>query len=896
MKKLLLTLGFLITWGLGQDSEVEIEIPVEEPAPIETMPSVKTFKEAAYPTKAIEDGAEGVVRLEIVISDSGSVDSIKVLEGIHPQLDSAAVWALQNSRFNPAIAGGEPIAVALEYEYRFSLASLVETIPEYVNFTGIVKEKGTRSPVKETMVVVTLLNPEKDPSIKLPLDLYLNKVASFEGQFMEEGRIVTTTDGEGKFSFKSLPACSIKVSIPATGYRPASFTELLENGKQIEVEYRIARESYDEYEIVVYGKAEKVEVAKKTLSVSEIKRVPGFGGDAIKVVRALPGVARPSFISGDVIIRGSGSEDTRFYLDGVRVPHLFHFGGLRSVYSSDLLSSIDMYPGGFSSRYGGAVGGVVEVKGRSAKSDRWHGKVDINLMDAAALMEGPVSENLSLQAAGRYSYIGKFIESATENTPMTVIPVYADAYARLDWKLKNQDKAFLTYSASKDKLELYSSEIRGGSQEVEENTSAALADEWYQMALLGWDKTVSPKLRNELRLSLTKSYALASAFGFQKIEFNQMGVYLRDELQYSPAKSLMLKPGLDVDFESIDYSLNILGGKGFRDNKDVQYFSASGAYLNAEWKLGNNILIMPGIRYDYFADIEEGQPSYRLTSRWQYTKGLTLKGSAGSYSQAPKPWGQATDEAWGNPDLPATKAYHYVGGHEWQISDLVSLDLQGYYNYQYDIPNYTDSINPVSGESVNFIPDMEGRMYGMEMMLRHDQGSRFFGWISYSLSRSERRTGGPFTVELARATSTWDPDKWVVSQFDQTHNLQVLGSWRLPRQWETGFRFRYVTGNPTTPRKSYTDNEFEYNSEYLDYVNNLGDAYSDRMGPFLQLDLRVDKKFVFNSWMLSTYLDFRNVNYFFYNSPEFYDYNYDGSKRESVGAIFLPSFGITAEF
>ena len=73
------------------------------------------------------------------------------------------------------------------------------------------------------------------------------------------------------------------------------------------MDYRISRESYDNYEIVVYGKAEKKEVARQTLSVSEIKRVPGFGGDAIKVVRALPGVARPSFVSGDIIIRGSGN-------------------------------------------------------------------------------------------------------------------------------------------------------------------------------------------------------------------------------------------------------------------------------------------------------------------------------------------------------------------------------------------------------------------------------------------------------------------------------------------------------------------------------------------------------------------------------------------------------------
>jgi hypothetical protein len=306
-------------------------------------------------------------------------------------------------------------------------------------------------------------------------------------------------------------------------------------------------------------------------------------------------------------------------------------------------------------------------------------------------------------------------------------------------------------------------------------------------------------------------------------------------------------------------------------------------------------MVMPGIRYDYYADIEEGKPSLRFTTRWEYLKGLTLKGSAGSYSQFPKPWGQSTDEAWGNPDLPATRAMQYVGGHEWQLTDIISLDAQVCYNTQTDVPNFTDSINPTTGKNYNFLPDMEARMYGLEVMLRHDQGKRFFGWISYTLSRSQRRAPGPFSEGNAKVAE-WDPDAWVLSEYDQTHNLQMLGSWRLPRQFETGFRFRYVTGNPMTPRLAYTRNKFKLDSDSREYVTEMGEAFSDRMGPFLQLDVRVEKKFVFGGWMLSSYLDFRNVNYFFYNSPEFYDYNYDGSKRESVGAIFLPSLGFTAQF
>jgi len=505
---------------------------------------------------------------------------------------------------------------------------------------------------------------------------------------------------------------------------------MIEAGKEIEMDYRIARDSYDEYEIVVYGKAEKKEVAKKTLSISEVKRIPGFGGDAIKVVRALPGVARPSFISGDIIIRGSSSEDTRFFLDGVKVPRLFHFGGLRSVYSSDLLSSIDMYPGGFGVRYGGAIGGIVEVKGRKAKEDRWHGKLDVNLLDAGGMVEGPVSSNLSLQMAGRYSYIGKFIEKATKNTSTTVIPVYMDGYARMDWNINPNNQAFLTYSTSKDKLEIYSADVRGGSEEVEGQQNAALADDSFKMTLLGVNTKLSANLKNELRASIMESSISSSAFGFQSFNFDWWAYYIRDEIQYSPSKYLTIKQGVDIDIEDYDYSVNILSGTGLLSSSREKIVSTTGVYTQVELNPSENWLIMPGIRYDYFSDIDEGKPSYRFTSRYQYLPGLTVKGSAGTYSQTPVPRLQATDNSWGNPELPATTAIHYVSGHEWQISPLVSLDVQGYYNLQSEIPNYTDSLNPKTGDAFNFIPDMKGRMYGMEAMLRHDLGKRFFGWVS----------------------------------------------------------------------------------------------------------------------------------------------------------------------
>jgi hypothetical protein len=109
-------------------------------------------------------------------------------------------------------------------------------------------------------------------------------------------------------------------------------------------------------------------------------------------------------------------------------------------------------------------------------------------------------------------------------------------------------------------------------------------------------------------------------------------------------------------------------------------------------------------------------------------------------------------------------------------------------------------------------------------------------------------------------------------------------------------RLRYVTGNPITPNLGYTQGKFEYNAEYGYYESLMGKPRSDRMGAFKQLDLRLEKKFTYDKWIMSLYLDVQNVNYFWYNSPETYDYNYDGSERQTIGWIFYPSLGFHAEF
>jgi TonB family protein len=875
------------------------------------MPVLKQFIQADYPVEALKKGKEGSVLLELIVSDSGKVDSVRVIKTLDPDLDSAALKVARQFTFYPAMAAGKPVAVALEYEYKFFITDMVIPVDAYVNLRGMLKEKGSRKPIRDAEVALSFKDSASDTGLKVPWSRYLEKIGHFPGQRLEGGKLVTLTDSLGRFSFTSLPIGAVTLSFPVVGYMKDSITEVIEPGKQLTMEYRLTPFGNDDYEIVVYGTVEKKEVDKQSLSLTEVKRIPGFGGDAVKALQALPGVARASFISGDVIVRGSGNADTKYYLDGVNIPLLFHFGGLKSTYNSDALSSIDLYPGGFNTRYGGSVGGVVEIKGRQAKTDRWHGDIDINMLDASFSVEGPLTPKLSLLTTARRSYIANVASFALNlfhlSVPMTVVPYYWDLVSRLDYNPNPLQHMFLTIFASTDAFDFITQPRRGGgTTEVAGARDELSLNMGFKSLIYGYDVALSDRLKNELRASLDQSKQIFSS----RMNFLDYSLYLRDETTWKPYGFLTLRTGLDgfVDSAKDEFSVSNRVNAAVSANNEA--YVNGGAYVNAEYSPIDKLFLTPGLRYDYYSDLHKGAPSLRLTVRYNYQKGNTLKGSLGTYNEKPQPL-QATSPTLGNPGLPLTLGRQAVLGYEWDITDLINLDAQVYYNTQTNIARPSDSITP-AGVPLNYLGDEKGRMYGLEIMLRHQLGKHFFGWIAYTLSRSERQSPvappDPALVSLgdnlpfiggdanSNYRGVWDPNQWFLFDKDQTHNLQLVASWKLPRRWEVGTRIRYVTGNPITPQLGFTQQQFEFDAATGRYRDIVGAPLSDRMGPFFQVDARVDKEWLYNSWIFSVYLDIQNLNYFWYNSPELYAYNYDNSQRQVIGGIILPSLGIRAEF
>lgn len=889
------------TTHLGGDSVQE-----EIPPPLDSEPRLTTFVRAEYPASLQKSGVQGTVRLVLLISETGGVDSVGIEKGCHPVLDRNAARAAKRFVFTPAKAGGEPVAVLLEYDYAFTLTEALAANDTSVNFSGTLLEKGTRAPIADATVAVDFEDTLSDTTLPVPFSVYLATICGYEGQSCEAGKMITTTDSLGRFSFRALPCCSVRVTCMLPGYERFWQREVIAPGSRLSVVYRPERSSYQEYEIIVYGKTEEKEVSRRRLSRMEVRTIPGVGGDAVRVVQALPGVGRPTMGNGDIIVRGSRPWDSGYYLDGLRIPQLYHLDGLKSVYNTEALENVEFYPGGTGVRHGGYTGGIVEIVSRTARTDRLHGFVELNGMDVTFSLEGPVNNNISFLVAARRSFLGdamskmfEKLEEWGENLPFWILLYYWDYVARTDVRLNDaQDLSFSVFG-SRDSAQFIFNQNRGGSREIESTADRLNTMRLFTMITAHWNWDISPKVGNSLSYGLTFNRDNFSFFGTMKMNRDDLSHQIRDEVTVKAGDNLTFYPGIDLLLDPVDFTMAMVDATGTvrKDTLDNWLFGILGTYLFAEYKATDHLTLFPGIRFDYFPELSyngsvlpqfgeygkdapvwrgAGEPSLRIGARYAINDRHTAKAALGTYSQTPQPVGWVIHPTWGEPDLPSTKASHYVAGYEWECTDLLSIDLQAYTNFQWDIPRF-DTSETAASNGRTWYADTRGRMFGLELLVRYLDDKTFFGWIAYTLSRSERKT----PVDR----------KWTLFEEDIPHYLQLVGGVHLPFNWDASVRLQYATGKPQTPVVGRTLYE---NGQR--FVPHYGEPFSERTDPFFMLGMRFDHLHVRKRLTWSTFIDLPDLLGTFYGSPEYYVYNYDYTEREAFTMIPVIMAGIRMQF
>ena len=200
--------------------------------------------------------------------------------------------------------------------------------------------------------------------------------------------------------------------------KPGETTELKIYLEQVAIELR---------EVEVTGERAASPVGKQTLSASEIQRVPGSTGDALRALQALPSVGVANDFSGALYIRGGSDEDNLYYFDRVPIGYPYHFGGIVSSLSSEVIERIDVYAGGYGAEFGVDSQAVIDIYSRNRNTDGFRAKLNLNVLYSEGLLEGKISDQGYWYFAGRRSYIDLFLGSlAFDSGEITAFPRFWD--------------------------------------------------------------------------------------------------------------------------------------------------------------------------------------------------------------------------------------------------------------------------------------------------------------------------------------------------------------------------------------------------------------------------------------------------------------------------------------
>lgn len=695
----------------------------------------------------------------------------------------------------------------------------------------------------------------------------------------------TTTDIDGKFMIKNMAPGYYRLIVYNVGFETFTTTEfLVTNTKPAELEIALLEKSINlsQVEIIHSGAFERKEespISMVSLGIVDIEKNPGGNRDISKVLQSFPGVGGTVSFRNDLIVRGGGSSENRFYLDEVEIPNLNHFatqgasGGPVGIVNVDFIRAVDFYTGAFPANKGNALSSIVDMKQIDGSKEKTNFKITIGASDLGISVDGHMGKKSTYFVSARRSYL-QFLFSALK---LPFLPDYWDFQFKnkIEFDKKNQLIIMGIGAIDKNKLNLNANET-----EQQRYILGFLPenDQWnYTMGAVykhfrdrSYDTWVLS--RNMLRNIIYKYKD-----NDKSTPENLLQDYKSDEIE----NKLRYENNIRIN------NFKIVSGAGLEyckyTNSTFQklYYNGSEQIINYnsfleiyKWNFHGQVSkglfkellnLSFGIRADgnsYNPRMQNplNQLSPRFSAGLSITDRWSLNFNIGRYYKLPSYTMLGYRDSEGvlvnkQNDLRYISADHYVMGFAYQDNKNIQVTVEGFYkDYKHYPFSVVDSVSMASkggdfgtygDEEVS--SDSKGRAYGAELLFRIKMLKGFNVLLSYTYVRSE------FTGR----TSEYLPSSW-----DNRSILNLTISKRFKYNWYVGAKWKFLGGSPFTPYDLEVSSLIAAwdvrNTAYLDYTkfNTL------RLNAYHQLDLRVDKEWYWKKWSLNAYADVQNV----YNS------------------------------
>ena len=716
-----------------------------------------------------------------------------------------------------------------------------------------------------------------------------NEPVPFANVIIQGTTTGTSTDLDGNYKISGLEPKLYNLEATSLGFRKAVVYEIQTfNNRPVKIDIELTEDAQllEGVEITAspFSKKEEAPVSMRTIGVSEIERNPGGNRDISRVIQSLPGVASSPSFRNDIIIRGGGPNENRFYLDGVEVPNINHFatqgasGGPVGLINVNFIKEVEFYSAAFPSNRGNALSSVFDFTQKDGNPDGIKANVTVGSSDYGLTLDGPIGKNTSYIFSVRRSYL-QFLFTALK---LPFLPIYNDSQFKVKTKLNAKNEITLIGLGALDQFELNEAANDGVTDEetLERNRyilgNIASNDQWNYTVGASYKHFADKSFQ---QVVVSRNHLNNKAVKYQDNDDSNEANKILDYVSQEIENKLRLehtwrengwKWNVGVGYENALYTNSTFNRIVTTSGQELLIDFDSELFLNkysvfsqlSKSFVKDRLKLSAGIRTD-FSDYNSemsnplDQLSPRFAASFVFAPKWSVNASIGRFYQLPPYTVLGYRDAGNNlvnkqTGVSYISADHAVLGVEFLPATNTKITVEGFYkrylNYPFllrdsvSLANLGSDFGVIGNEPVT--SSSEGRSYGVEFLAQQKLFKGFYGIVAYTwvVSEFEDKNGD------------FKPSAW-----DNGNIITLTGGKKFKGNWELGVRFRYLGGAPYTPfdqdLSSVRTNWDLRGVGILDYDR----LNTERNGAVHQLDLRIDKRFFFNKWSLNVYFDIQNA-------------------------------------
>jgi hypothetical protein len=712
---------------------------------------------------------------------------------------------------------------------------------------------------------------------------------------MVDGKNTGVTTNDYGFYSITLPDGKYTLVISAIGWETLSINVDLHDNQQLQTMLEVQGAQLQDATVTAQARGRSIrgtQMGVEHLSTKEIKNVPVLFGerDVLKTLQLLPGVKPVSQGTSGLSVRGGSSDQNLILLDGAPVYNAAHLLGFFSTFNSDAIKDVTLYKGGMPAQYGGRLSSVVDVRMNDGNNQDIHVNGGLGLISAKINVEGPLQKDKSsFLFSARRTYADMFLKLSNDSSVNKNSLYFYDLNAKLNFTLGGKDKLYLSGYFGRDNLA--SSDIFGLNWGNATST-------------LRWNHTFGPRFFSNTSL-IYSYYNYKLRINNNGSNFNVLSELrdwnIKEELQFYINPRNNIRAG----FNSIYHTLNpgvLTGGakSGVNDTSfQKRYGLENAVFVNNSWKASEKLNISYGVRLTTFSSLGKGDfyrmdaegnvldtlhynggqvvktyvnPELRLAISYQLNTASSVKASYVDNTQnmhliSSTNAGFPTDQWVVSNNLIRPERSHQVslGYYKNFGEDRYELTAETYYKALENQIDYRDGANLLgNGTLETELLYGRGRAYGAEWLLRKKRG-RLTGWIGYTLSRSEKQIVGI------------NEGNWYKAVQDRTHDISVVGMYKLTPKWMLSANWVYTTGNAV----SFPSGKYREDGRTVYYYS---ERNGYRMPAYHRLDLSAtvqlrERKHFSSELAFGVYNAYNRNNAFIIT---FRDNKTDASKTEAV--------------